>query len=135
MKSSNLHDFWTAPDNSRITSKQFSFRLPVHVAAKLAALSEMYPQKTRTEIVGDLLATALDEVVEGMPYIQGEQIGQDHDGCAIFDDLGPTSKFWELAEKYYKELEKEMGNKNPSSLREAMRKPKNLDDESVAPEK
>ncbi len=28
MKTLNLHDQWSSPDNSRLTSKQFSFRLP-----------------------------------------------------------------------------------------------------------
>ena len=132
MKSSDLHNLWSAPDNSRITAKQFSFRLPVHVAAKLAALAEMYPQKTRTEIVGDLLATALDELVKGMPYVEGQIIGYSHElNEEIFEDVGPSAKFWTLADKYYKELEKEMGNENPTSLLEAMRTPKNKDIESV----
>lgn len=130
MKSSDLHNLWTAPDNSRITSKQFSFRLPVHVAAKLAALAEMYPQKSKTEIVGDLLATALEEVVNGMPYIQGEYITTTPEGEDIFDDLGPSTTFWNLADKYYRLLEKEMGNENPPSLYEAMRKPKVIDEEN-----
>jgi len=131
MKSSDLHNLWTAPDNSRITSKQFSFRLPVHVASKLAALAEMYPQKTRTEIVGDLLATAIDEVVKGMPYINGRSIGFHPDTDEeCFEDIGPSVTFWSLANKYYKDLEKEMGNDNPPSLQEAMRKPKVADEEN-----
>lgn len=36
MKASDLVTIWSAPDNSRLTAKQYSFRLPVHVAAKLA---------------------------------------------------------------------------------------------------
>lgn len=131
MKSSDLHNLWTAPDNSRITSKQFSFRLPVHVAAKLAALAEMYPQKTRTEIVGDLLATALDELVKGMPTYKGESLGYIPElGEEAFEEYGPAIKFWDLADKYYKELEKEMGNENPPPLQEAMRKPRAIDEEN-----
>jgi hypothetical protein len=125
MKSSDLHNLWSAPDNSRITSKQFSFRLPVHVAAKLAALAEMYPQKTRTEIVGDLLSTAIDEVAKAMPSYDGKIIGRvPETGEEIYDQYGPSVTFWTLADKYYKELEKEMGNDNPPSLREALLKPK-----------
>jgi hypothetical protein len=131
MKSSDLHNVWSAPDNSRITSKQYSFRLPIHVAAKLSALAEMYPQKTRTEIVGDLLATAIDELVKGMPYVKGRFIDTDPDtGDEIHEDAGPSPKFWRLADKFYRELEMEMGNENPPSLYEAMRKPKQIDEEA-----
>lgn len=125
MKSSDLHNLWTAPDNSRITSKQFSFRLPVHVAAKLAALAEMYPQKTRTEIVGDLLATSIDDLINALPVYEGKSIGYISQlGEEIFEEFGPRITFWQLADKHYRELEKEMGNDNPLSLSEAMRKPK-----------
>jgi hypothetical protein len=126
MKSSDLHNLWNSPDNSRITSKQFSFRLPVHVAAKLSALAEMYPQKTRTEIVGDLLSTAIDEVAKAMPSYDGKYMGTIPDtGEKIYEQYGPNVTFWDLSDKYYKELEKEMGNENPQSLRDAMKTPKN----------
>ena len=61
MKNSELVKVWALPDNLRITSKQQSFRLPVHVAAKITALSDMFPNKTKTktEIIGDILAIAL----------------------------------------------------------------------------
>ena len=52
MKASDLVTVWSAPDNSRLTAKQYSFRLPVHVAAKLAVLEEMYPTKSRSRLVG-----------------------------------------------------------------------------------
>jgi hypothetical protein len=42
MSPSDLVTVWSAPDNSRLTPKQFSFRLPTHVAAKLAALEKMF---------------------------------------------------------------------------------------------
>lgn len=51
MKASNLHDVWASPDNSRLTPKQFSFRLPIHVSAKIAALCDMYLQVLVDEIV------------------------------------------------------------------------------------
>ena len=38
MKSADLHKLWGMPDNSRLTPKQLSFRLPVHVAAQINAL-------------------------------------------------------------------------------------------------
>ena len=62
MKASDLVTVWSAPDNSRMTTKQYSFRLPVHVAAKLSALEELYPTKSRTQLVGDLLSAAIMDV-------------------------------------------------------------------------
>lgn len=47
---------------SDLTSYQFSVRFPVHVAAKLKALQEMYPGKTLTRLVGDLLEAALNHL-------------------------------------------------------------------------
>lgn len=117
LKSSDLHKVWSAPDNTRITSKQFSFRLPVHVAAKISALCEMYPQRTRTAIAGDLLATALEGVVAGFPPIKGKPWGKDPDtGEMLYEDTGPRQEFFALANKHYRELEKEMGNDAPADL-------------------
>ena len=61
MKNSELVKVWALPNNSQVTSKQLFFRLPVHVAAKITALSDMFPNKTKTktEIIGDLLVSAL----------------------------------------------------------------------------
>ncbi|MCE7915732.1 MAG: hypothetical protein DYH15_13960 [Nitrosomonas sp. PRO4] len=128
MKSSTLHSVWSAPDNTRLTSKQYSFRLPVHVAAKIAALCEMYPNRTKTEIVGDLLSSAIDEFLAGLPYVQGKHIGTNHEtGEEIHLDAGPETTFWQLANKHYRELEQEMGTENPPSLYEALRKPKSAE--------
>jgi hypothetical protein len=124
-KAAELHSFWSLPDNSRLTSKQYSFRLPVHVAAKIAALCDLYPQKTRTEIVGDLLSTAIEDLVSGLPSVDGKILFiEPQTGEEIYEDIGPRAQYWTLADKHYKALEREMGNKNPPSLYDAMRQPK-----------
>jgi len=129
-KASELHSFWSLPDNSRLTSKQYSYRHPVHVAAKIAALCDMYPQKSRTEIVNDLLSTAIDDLVSGMPSVQGNSLGFDPElEEEIFEEKGPSAQFWKLADKHYKDIEREMGNKNPPSLFDAMRHPKKVNSE------
>lgn len=116
MKASELISLWASPDNTRLTAKQFSFRLPVHVAAKLAALCEIYPNKTRTEIVGDLLSTALEEVIEALPSRPGDVIAILPDGEKVHDEVGTIRKFRVLANRHYAELEKEMGNESSSKL-------------------
>jgi hypothetical protein len=129
MKASQLHDLWDSPDNSRLTTKQFSFRLPVHIAAKIAALCEMYPQKNRTHIVADLLTSALDELEKNMPESLGnpidESIQHDIDENAAIEGgksenyyhlAGVRARFRNAANRHYSELEKELGNENPTPL-------------------
>ena len=119
MKAADLHKVWSSPDNSRLTAKQQSFRLPLHVAAKIAALCEMYPQRTKTEIVGDLLASALMEVERGFPSVKGQASGQLPDtGETYYEDIGQTTSFRRLANKHFEELEQELGTVNPKPLYE-----------------
>lgn len=116
MKSKDLLTVWSAPDNSRVTNKQFSFRLPVHVAARIAALCEMYPSKSRTQIVGDLLSAALDEVQAQFPEVKGPFVTKDEAGNDLFEDVGPTSRFRALSNKHFRELETELGSDTPPEL-------------------
>ena len=114
MKASDLANLWASPDNTRLTSKQSSFRLPVHVAAKLAALSEIYPQKTKTQMVADLLSAALADLEQGLPAFPGKFFSEDEDGEPLFEAVGPGERFRTLTNKYYMELEKELGNESPA---------------------
>ena len=117
MKASNLVTVWSAPDNSRLTARQYSFRLPVHVAAKLAALEEMYPSKSRTQLVGDLLSAAIAEMERSFPYVEGAVIDRHPEtGEEIFEDIGPKSTYQEMANKHYDDIEKELGNDKPPRL-------------------
>lgn len=127
MKTSHLHDLWAGPDNSRLTNKQFSFRLPVHVAAKLAALCDIYPQKNRTQIVADLLTAALDDLEKSLPEAFGDfaQDEVDHHmaevlGCKVGEKLyylgGARGRFRNLANMHYQDIEKELGNDKPGRL-------------------
>lgn len=129
MKVSQLHDLWDSPDNSRLTTKQFSFRLPVHIAAKIAALCEMYPQKNRTHIVADLLTSALDELEKNLPEALGslpdeeeqyndrmaaEACGEEY--VPMYRLGGARGRFRNFSNNYYRELEKELGNETSTPL-------------------
>src|SRR5258706_382971 len=117
MKSAHLHGLWDTPDNSRLTSKQFSFRLPVHVAAKIEALCQLYPTRTRTQIVGDMLAAALREVEDSFPFVQGREIGRHPDTDEmLYEDIGRGPDFRRIANKYYIAMEKELGTDKPEPL-------------------
>lgn len=126
MKASHLHDLWASPDNTRLTSKQFSFRLPTHVAAKIAALCEMFPTKNRTQIVADLLTSALDELEKNLPEALGEPVEEDwssrvaeqigQEGEKLYYLGGPRGRFHRLADAHFAGLEKELGNDSPEPL-------------------
>ncbi len=132
MKTSHLHDIWAAPDNNRLVSKQFSFRFPVHIAAKIAALAEIYPQKNRTQIVADLLTAALDDLEKSLPC---KHYGADHDVQRAHDEYchhngsksetiyemgGTRAQYRNSCNKHYKALEKELGNENAPNLYETV---------------
>jgi len=125
MKTSYLHEMWRAPDNSRLVSKQFSFRLPVHIAAKIAALGEMYPSKNRTQIVADLLTAALADLEDTLPVEKGGYVASpprssknpNYDELVnLFEVGGVRGRFYELADKHYIQLEKELGNEDAKPL-------------------
>ena len=117
MEGSYLHEAWRAPDNTRLVSKQFSFRLPVHVAAKLSAIGDIYPTKNRTQIVADLLTLALENFENGLPQYKGAPF----EGNFELDEQhyyveGLKRRFWELSNKYFQELEAELGNPEAKPL-------------------
>jgi len=120
MKAKGLHEVWSATDNSRLTSKQYSFRLPVHVAAKIQALCDLYPRRTRTEIVADLLAAALDELEAGFPSVKGPYYCDDDGGEPLFEDVGIVKRYHEYANGHYASLEKELGNEHSELLFDAL---------------
>lgn len=111
MQSKDLLKVWNAPDNTRLTPRQISIRLPLHVAAKISALCEMFPKRTKTEIIGDLLATALDDIAEGLssdPY--PEEAGYAHPD----DYWGDRRRYEGLVSKYLEEMESEERSREES---------------------
>lgn len=109
MEPKDLIKVWEAPDHSKLTPRQTSLRLPIQVAAKISALCEMYPRKTKTEVIGDLLATALDQFADGLGSVKGKYHGIHPDTQEkIYEEVGPKARFAELTNKYLKELEAEL---------------------------
>ena len=109
MKPSDLVTLWAAPDHTRLTAKQYTIRLPIPVAAQISALCDLYPNKNRTELIGDLLASALDVVKDTLPYSQSDEvIGLDEKDEPVYRIYGPQQKFYELTRKYTNELEAEL---------------------------
>lgn len=109
MNTKDLHAIWNAPDHSRLTAKQYTVRLPIRVAAQLAALSEIYPRKTMTDLIGDILAAGLDQLAEDLPTknVGEKPLGFREDGEAEWEQIGPGVTFAQLSQKYLKQFETE----------------------------
>ena len=101
MKLQALIRNWEETGATTVTSREYAVRLPLEHAARLEALAEMYPLKTREQIVTELLGVALDELVQSFPYVAGPGvIAHDDMGDAIYEDIGRTPAFLELTRKH-----------------------------------
>lgn len=108
MKIRELASSWGKPSVHATMERSYTLTVPINLAAKIAALSEMY-QQAENEILNDLLNAALAEVESSMPYVKGQKvIGEDECGDPIFEDIGPTPRFIELSRKHLGQLRKSM---------------------------
>jgi predicted DNA-binding protein len=108
MKVKDLLSQWEESAGESLTARQYSIRLPVRDAARLAALAEIYPRRNITQIITDLLSAGLDEIEEALPYERGERvIAEDEQGDPVFEDVGPTARFRDLTRKFSTDLRRE----------------------------
>ncbi len=101
-----LLEQWKESSPAAITREHFSVRLPVEDAARILALSELFPGKTPEAIITDILGAALSEIETEMPYVQGDKVIRlDEFGDPVFEDAGMTPRFLELIHKHARTLE------------------------------
>ena len=118
MRTKDLLTIWGAPEPPRLTPKQVSIRVPILVSAKISALLDLYPKRTKTDIIGDLLTSALEKLEDEIPMYMSKERGE---GPIYVDDLGkemseycgPRSDYFKLTEKYLRKMEKEAHIKEP----------------------
>jgi hypothetical protein len=105
MKVKDLIHEWEREGSERQTAQKYSIHLPNYDAARIHALEEMYPGRSVTQIITDLLSAALDELEEAFPYIQGEKVtAEDEYGDPVYGDAGLTPRFIALTNKHMAEL-------------------------------
>lgn len=105
MRVQDLVDSWEQGASEQRTREYYTVRLPVHDAAKVAALAELYPGRSETQIISELLSAALDELEVAFPYVQGARVvAEDELGDPIYSDEGKTPRFQELTRKHYERL-------------------------------
>lgn len=122
-----LIEQWEHAAGGKMTTRELCMKLPLDDAARIAALVEMYPRRSETELISELLGAALDELENAMPYIPGSRaIAEDEDGNPVMEDIGPTPRFLELSRKYGTTLacrhQKRGKPENWSVLQERMRR-------------
>ena len=94
--------------------KQTSVRLATHIGARIASLCEQFPAKSKSQIINDLLAAALQDFENSLEFVPGREIDQDpHTGKILYEDQGHRVRFLTCANRHLKEYEAEIGNDEP----------------------
>jgi hypothetical protein len=103
-----LLETWRHDASGARTVSEYAVRLSIDDAARLHALAEMFPGRTREQLITELLSAALQEVAASMPYVQGKKvISTDEQGDPVYEDAGLTPRFTELSRSFRKKLEAE----------------------------
>ena len=106
VKFKSLLERWKKTASPQKTAHEYAIRLPVDDAARLQALKELFPGQSIEDLLTDLLHASLDEIAAAMPYERGPKvISRDDQGDPVYEDIGLTPKFVELARKCKKSIE------------------------------
>ncbi|MBC3950480.1 MULTISPECIES: pilin assembly protein [Pseudomonas] len=105
MKIRELANHWEENAKGRLTRTQYAIHLDMESAARLNALTEMYPKHHPEELLGELIGAALEELEASFPYVQGQHVvTTDEEGDPVYEDVGPTPRFLALSRRYLQEL-------------------------------
>ena len=106
MSFKELLESWRERAAAPRARQAYAVRLPVDDAARLAALAEMFPGRGPEQLITELLGMALKEVAAVMPYVAGKRvISTDEQGDPVYEDVGPTPRFMQLAREHRRRLE------------------------------
>lgn len=106
MRVRDLLGAWQEVTESEKKEHEFVVKLTRVETAKISALAEMFPGRTPTDIVRDLLDAALQELEATMPYVPGDKVvAEDEQGDPIYEDAGPSPRFKALLRKHLEELD------------------------------
>jgi hypothetical protein len=106
VKFKSLLDRWKKTASPPKTAREYTIRLPMDDAARLHALAELFPGQPLEDLLTDLLHAGLDEIAAAMPYERGPKvISRDDQGDPVYEDIGLTPRFVELARKCKKSIE------------------------------
>jgi len=105
MRIAELIQRWGKEGQERTSVRAYKVHLPLRDAARIEALHVMYPGRSESQLMADLVRAALDELEVAMPYIPGTRvIAEDDYGDPIYEDLGPTPQFYSLSHEILRRL-------------------------------
>jgi hypothetical protein len=87
--------------------RRYSLRLPLALAARLAAWCELHPQRSRSELVAELLASGL-VVAERSLAPAAPLVGSADTRQPVYLPAGPFAEFHGLVHKHHLQLEREL---------------------------
>lgn len=100
----------------RLARKRYSCRLPLELASRLEALCEMHPQKTRSQLMGDLLGLGLAEVERAWSgAAAGPAEFHPDTRQPIYLLTGPFAEFHGLIHKHHLAMEHELAKEDPQA--------------------
>jgi hypothetical protein len=106
VKFKSLLERWKKTASPPKTAHEYAIRLPLDDAARLHALNELFPGQSVEDLLTDLLHAGLEEIAAAMPYERGPKvISRDDQGDPVYEDIGLTPRFVELARKCKKSIE------------------------------
>jgi hypothetical protein len=86
-----ITDQWSEPKEDDIPSPtQFSLRPTVKIAAQVHAIAKMYPWRSKTEIINDLISTGLNHAIDEITGDRElfERLGED----LTLEDYSPEGR-------------------------------------------
>ncbi|KAB2319865.1 type 1 pili tip component [Betaproteobacteria bacterium SCN1] len=105
MRIAELIQRWGTEGHGRASVRAYTVHLPLRDAARVEALHLMYPDRSESQLMADLIRAALDELEVAMPYVPGTRvIAEDDYGDPIYEDLGPTPRFYSLSHEILRKL-------------------------------
>ena len=105
MKIRELAQHWEDTAKGRLSDTGYVIHLDLETAARLAALSEMYPKRHPEELLGELIGAALEELEASFPYIKGQHVvATDEEGNSLYEDVGQTPRFLALSRRHLHDL-------------------------------
>lgn len=78
MKVTDLPKHWEKKKEPVERTHDYNLRLPLEDAARVAALAELYPDRSESDILNDMVAAALDDLVRQSPLKDRLSGKEDH---------------------------------------------------------